>query len=245
MEQDQLYEMLVQKDEITWKSIIYDLIKSEQMNPWDINISLLAKKYMDAIKNLEEHNFFISGKVILASAMLLKMKSVKLVTENIADFDNQLFQQDEDLLDEEEGEFREEINKEYPNLLVKTPQARKRKVTLNDLMFALEKALEVDDRRKVRREGEKLIRPVELPKKKIDITVLIKDLYGKIMNFFKKREEITFDELLPSEDKMDKILTFLPLLHLSNEGKVDVNQEKSFGEIKIKRGYIDEDSSSD
>ena len=36
--QDKLYEMLINEDEITWQSIIYDLIKTEQMDPWDINI---------------------------------------------------------------------------------------------------------------------------------------------------------------------------------------------------------------
>ena len=75
--QDELLNILMQKDEITWQSLIYDLVKSEQMNPWDIDVSLLSKKYLETVKKLQEHNFFISGKVILASAILLKIKSVR------------------------------------------------------------------------------------------------------------------------------------------------------------------------
>ena len=38
-----------------------------------------------------------------------------------------------------------------PKLTIKTPQARKRKVSVNDLVFALERALEVEQRRKIRK----------------------------------------------------------------------------------------------
>ena len=56
------------KDEITWQTVIMDLIKSEQMDPWDIDISLLSKKYITALKKLQESNFYVSGKMILAAA---------------------------------------------------------------------------------------------------------------------------------------------------------------------------------
>ena len=76
--QDRLLNMLMQENEITWQTIIYDLVKSEQMNPWDIDVSVLSQKYLETIKQLQEHNFFISGKIILDAAILLKIKSIKL-----------------------------------------------------------------------------------------------------------------------------------------------------------------------
>ncbi len=231
--QDKLLNMLMQENEITWQSIIYDLVKSEQMNPWDIDVSLLTKKYIEIIKELEEHNFFISGKVLLASAILLKIKSNKLLTENIAQFDSQLFATDDELL-EEIDEMQEEFR--IPPLLLKTPQARKRKVGLNDLMRALNKALEVDKKRKIRKLKERVIREVRLPEKKINIGDLIKIIYEKILNIFKKKEEVTFTELVNSDKKEDKIMTFIPLLHLDNKNKINLDQKEHFGEIFIKKG---------
>lgn len=235
--QDQLYEMLIQKDEITWQSIIYDLVKSEQMDPWDIDISLLSKRYLDAIRELKEHNFFISGKVLLASAILLKIKSDKLIVDYIKNFDNALWPQEEiDLLEDTPQPIG---NVDIPTLLIKTPQPRKGKVSLNDLIGALQKALDVDKRRTVRRtEGSRFIREAQIPERKIDLTTLIKNLYNKIKGFFAKKEVLTFSELIPSEKKEDKILTFIPLLHLSNQGKVDIEQKENFGEIYIKE-YIE------
>mgnify|MGYP001615344817 CR=1 FL=1 len=231
--QDKLYEMLINEDEITWQSIIYELIKTEQMDPWDINISLLSKRYLETIKELQEHNFFISGKVVLAASILLKIKSYKLVNENIAQFDNLLFQKEEDLLSDEEDPLDFIGEQKIPPLLVKTPQARKRKVNVNDLIEALQRALEVDERRNIRRRDERVLREIDLPKYKIDISSLIKNLYIKIKDFFQKHPTVTFTQLLPSEKKEDKIYTFIPLLHLAAQNKVNLEQETPFGEINI------------
>lgn len=231
--QEQLYNMLLQKDELTWQSLLYELVRTEQMDPWDIDISLLTKRYIETIRKLKEANFFISGKVLLASAILLKMKSTKLVTEDIANFDTYL-NPPEETYDEIQDliENHEEIE-ERPLLTIKTPQPRKRKVTLNDLMGALQKALNINQRRVIRKvEAQKV--NVEIPKIKIDITKLIKDMYTKIINFFNfKKEKLTFDKLVMSDRREDKILTLIPLLHLDHQQKIYLNQAQPFGEIEI------------
>ncbi len=230
--QDKIYEMLIQKDEITWQSIIYDLVKSEQMDPWNIDISLLSKRYLDTIKSLKEHNFFISGKMILASAILLKLKSVKLLNEDIAEFDGYLFQSEESLLDYEDQQIQEQ-QEMIPGLLIKTPQPRKGKVNLDDLMNALKKALNVENKRVIRRSYETAINEAKIPERKYDLHLLIKDVYEKVVKLFENRKTLTFNELVNSDRKEDKILTFVPLLHLSNQNRVDLNQQEHFGDIYI------------
>ncbi len=241
--QERLYNMLLDENEVTWQTIIYELVKSEEIDPWDINISLLTKKYLETIKELQEHNFFISGKVILAASILLRMKTIKFLDEDMPDFDNLLFQNnDEDLLldnFENEGQFVD--GQKIPGLLIKTPQARKRKVNLDDLMSALKEALEVENKRLIRRAAEREIRKAEIPIKKIDISSLINNLYSRIKEFFAKHSKVTFTQLLPSQGKMDKILTFLPLLHLENQGKISMKQEVPFGEIEISEANDEED----
>lgn len=236
--QDKIYNLLLDKDEITWQSILYDLIRSGQMDPWDIDISFLTNRYLETLKTLKEANFLISGKVVLAAAILLKIKSDRLVNEKIALFDQRLF------YDEENEIVSEELKKELtkiqldvdPKLVVKTPLSRKKRVTINDLVGALQKALEVDQRRTLRRLREQEhIRKVKIPEKKIDLTSLVKSLYDKILSFFQEKETITFTELTPGERREDKIMTFIPMLHLVNQGKIDIDQEKHFGEIFIRK----------
>ncbi|MEW6062756.1 MAG: ScpA family protein [Nanoarchaeota archaeon] len=233
--QDMLYNMLVEKNEVTWQSLIYELVRTGQMDPWDIDIVLLSRRYLKALREMKEANFFISGKVILAAAILLKIKSNKLLTEHIAGFDAQLFSTGET---EELSNFNEEMERikllENPRLTIKTPLARRKKVGLKDLMDALQKALEVDKKRTLRRLREiETTANLKIPEKKIDITELIKEVYSKIKLFFTKQKELTFTQLVSSDRREDKIYTFLPLLHLDSQQKIILSQSKHFGEIKI------------
>lgn len=152
--------------------------------------------------------------------------------ENIAEFDNLLFQKEGELL-EDDFEEHSQFYKDAPNLLIKTPQARKRKVNLNDLMEALQAALQVENKRERRRSDERVLREVELPVRKVDISSLMKSLYKRLREFFKRNPKVTFRELLPSEKREDKIMTFIPLLHLENQGKISMEQKEPFGEIEI------------
>lgn len=235
-EQDRIYDLVINKEDVTWQTLIMDLIKTEQMNPWDIDISLLSKKYIDALRLLKEANFYVSGKMILAAALLLKVKSDRLVNEDISNFDALLYPKEEefelDFMDAPEP-LR---NIEKPMLTIRTPLARKRKVSVEDLMGALKKALEVNQRRLIRREDEKRV-DIKIPEKKVDIGALIKDVYTRIIGYFEvnKDGKLTFNQLLMSQNKEDKILTFLPLLHLDNEERINLRQDEHFGEIYIEK----------
>ena len=121
---------------------------------------------------------------------------------------------------------------EIPTLIPRTPQPRKRKVSIYDLVEALERALEVKKRRLLHS-----IPPmnVEAPKKKKDITEIIREVYIKIRTFFVSsvKDKLTFGKLLPSESREDKVHTFIPLLHLAQQNKIELVQESPFGEIQI------------
>lgn len=233
--QDQILDMLLKKDEITWQELIYDLVRTEQMDPWDVDLSLLAKRYLDIIKQLKEVNFFISGKVVLAAAILLKLKCTNLISEKIADFDSQLFYSDEEDIEQLAQQVTNKIDGPNIKLTIKTPQARKRRVQLQDLINALEKALEVDEKRNIRRERFEVIpEAIKLPERKLNVGDRIKIVYSKISDWFKKNSvEISFEDLLNDGGKRDKVLTFIPLLHLENERRINLKQEIAFEKIYI------------
>ena len=244
--QDQILDMLLKRDDITWQDLIKDLVKSEQMDPWDIDLSLLAKRYVDIVKQLKETNFFISGKVVLAAAILLKIKTNRLLNHNIANFDSQLFASDEDELEESYISDRGEDGPKV-RLTIKTPQARKRKVNLNDLIGALEKALDVDEKRSIRRERfERIPDTIKLPERNINIGDRVKNVYEKINFWFvKNKSDLEFNGLLENGSKEDKVSIFIPLLHLENQSKVVMKQLESFGNIYIRLNLEKKDNERD
>jgi len=239
---DKVYDIIINKDDISWQSILMDLIRVEGMNPWDVDVSKIAFAYIETLKKLQSMDFRISGKVVLAAALLLKIKSERLVGEDIDNFDR-LFamanEQDFNVYDDfDEFEYSEGIREREDlskfNLIPKTPQPRKRKVSIYDLVEALQKAMEVKKRR-ILREIPDI--PMELPKRGVNITELIKNIYEKIVEFYKKEnKKLLFSDLCVSDKKEDKVYTFMPLLHLSNQDqrKIDLEQEKNFGDIEIK-----------
>ncbi|HIH59388.1 MAG: segregation and condensation protein A [archaeon GW2011_AR17] len=234
MKEEMVYDMLLKESEVTWQDILHQLVKEEQMDPWDVDLTKLTQKYIVAVKKMKEMDYFISGKVLLASAILLKMKSNRLVQEDITNFDAFLFHQENQEF-EELGEYLpyQEHKVEIPRLGVRTPQARKRKVSLSDLIGALEKALRVDTRRKLRLQKFLAWKAPEIPERKVDIILLIDEIYKKLALLFQQKKIIPFSELDPGKGKEETILTLLPLLYLHSGKKVNLEQEEAFAEIHI------------
>jgi chromatin segregation and condensation protein Rec8/ScpA/Scc1 (kleisin family) len=75
---------------------------------------------------------------------------------------------------------------------------------------------------------------IEVPRKKIDVSALMGHLYDKILHTFNaKKEKVYFTDLIPSSSKEDKVITFIPLLHLTNQRRVDLEQASHLGPIEI------------
>ncbi|MBN2566820.1 segregation/condensation protein A [Candidatus Woesearchaeota archaeon] len=238
--EDKIFSMLINEDELTWQEMIFDLVRTEQMNPWDIDVSLIAAKFLETIKKLQELDFRVSGKVLLAAAILLRLKSNRLVAEDLEEFDRLIASSEQteqefydELMEEYEGQFIPQSSEERPTLVPRTPQPRKRKVSIYDLVEALGKALEVKKRRDLNRIPD--APDINLVDNPMNITSVIRSVYRQIRSYFiqKKGATLTFTQLLPSDSKEDKVYTFVPLLHLDNQRKVDLLQKVSFGEIGI------------
>ena len=232
--QEQIFDLLLNQEDVTWKTLLYDLVKTEQMDPWDVNITLLTQKYIAVIKKMQELDLRISGKILLAAAFLLKIKSSHLVDNDFAKLDALLNpdEGEDDFFEEFINENGQRIRQKY-HLIPKNPQPRNRKVSIHDLVKALQQAMAT--KRRILNQQ----RPInfEMPKKGIDILGVIRDLYHKITYYTTKEEgkELTFTKLLPPRaGKKEKVYTFIPLLHLENEQKVETSQKQAFDEIYVK-----------
>ena len=232
--EDRIIDIVVNRDELSWQNMILDLVKHEHMDPWNINISLLTQKYLDMLKKLKELDFRISGKMVLAAAILLRMKTKKLIGEDLSELDRLMRTEPEV---DASAEFYEDLEKEahvvqpgeIPELSPRTPQPRLRKVSIYDLMSALSQALEVRDRRVIRR------RPmvnIKMPEKKVDIMKLTNGVYDKIKTIGATGAKITFAELIAN---VDRFYVFMALLYLANidQRKIDLIQTEHYGEITI------------
>ncbi len=227
-----LLDILLKEDDYSWQELLLELVKQEGMDPWDIDIGILTKRFIEIFKKAKELDFRIPGKVVLACAILLRMQSKQMLEQDIYKLDTIIMNQEPEY--EELGEQQvvlESKMPEKPVLIPRIPQPRKRKISVYDLVNALEKALEIEQRRKIRQKKVKI--PVPQRKKKMEITTLIKKVYREIKKLAKKKKKVLFNELLPKKEKQDIVYTFLPLLYLETDSKIALNQEEPFKEIEI------------
>ncbi|MBI2044598.1 segregation/condensation protein A [Candidatus Pacearchaeota archaeon] len=232
--QEQVHDLIFSR-QIDWQEIIYDLINTEQLDPWDVDIVILSDKYLEKIQVLEEADFFVSSKVLLAASLLLRIKSEILLNKYIWSIDEILFGGKEAKKYELE---RIELDEDIPSLTPKSPIPRFRKVTLQELMESLNKAIKTENRR-IYREivNTNALREVgiSLPKRKVSIKDKIKEIYNNLALHFNKnadKRKVSFSEFV-GKDKEERIISFGPLLHLENQKKIWLDQEKHFDEIYI------------
>lgn len=239
MKQDQIHDLLFSK-EIGWQSIIYDLINTDQLDPWDIDINLLVKKYLEKIQKLEEQDFFISSKVLLAAALLLRIKSEILLNEYIKSIDEILFGKKE----KEIAKPLEKIDLEdgIPDLIPRSPVPRFRRITLKELVDSLDKAIITENRRIKREIIEKnIIRDssLKIHKKIFSAKDMVKKIYDKILKNLEGLEKVHFKKI-SGDKKEERIISFNSLFYLETQNKIWIEQSEHFGEIHIwrKKDYL-------
>lgn len=232
--QEQVHSVVF-SHEIGWQEIIYDLINTEQLDPWNVDISLLANNYLQKIQKLEEENYFVSSKVLLAAALLLRIKSEILLNKYIRSIDEILFGKRE-----KETKVLEkiELDEEIPELIPRSPIPRFRKVTLNELVESLNKAIVTENRRikKTILERNALRETgISLPKKRYIINDKIREIYDSLFSELDEKtgkKSIKFHELIKG-GREEKIIYFTSLLHLENQRKIWLHQDEHFGDIHI------------
>jgi len=245
--------MIFEEDDLKWQSLIYEMIRNGKVDPWDIDVSHFSQEYLKMIDKMKELNFRISGKVVLTAAILLRMKTNRMGLQEFLGLieEPEIEEQLEaglDDFDDSPNEVEQRIEQLAQNIknqkkkVILDPRldrTKERKVTVFELMSALKKAMEVDERRQHRtKRTEKEIeeqRP-DFKYKKFDILGKIKRVYDVLVIFFKKNKKntIEFSQIVPSKEKRDIVWTFVPLLHLANEGKIELLQDKPFGKLHVR-----------
>ncbi|MCK5607423.1 segregation/condensation protein A [Candidatus Pacearchaeota archaeon] len=234
MKQEQIHDLLF-KPEMRWQEIIYDLINTEELDPWDIDIAILADRYIEEVKDMDEGDFFVSSQVLLAAALLLRIKSEILLSDYIRSIDDILFGKEDyskRILE------RIELDGEIPELVPRSPMSRFKKVTLNELLESLNKAITTENRR-IKKEiiKKNAIREtaLSLPKKRMfSIKDKIKEIHTKLRSHLSSEEKkkISYTDLIGKE-REERILSFYPILQLENNSKVWLEQERHFHEIYV------------
>jgi len=216
--------------EYSWEQIIYKIIAWEGLDPWDLDIVALSKGFIEYLVNMERMDFKVPAKYVIIAAVLLRMKSDHL---QFIDLRTTMEEDMDDLESEIESTIIGTEPEKFDVTPITAPPKRytRRKVMVDELIAALRRALntEVKRERVLRARGN-------IDIKHEDISEKIAELYKRINNLLAhlKKDEIMFSKLVPKWEREKIVETFLPLVYLDNQGKIQCRQEDMFKEIYIR-----------
>jgi len=207
--------------ETNWKEMLIDLVETEKLDPWSIDIAVVADKFVERVKTLQMLDLHVAANVVLASSILLRMKAETL-----------LFEEEE----EPNGEVETtRVIPQIPSLTLKLRLPPPRRVTLQELIKAIEEIMKIQQRvKKPLQQIQQIPIQINLNEKEIDIDKLMEETYKNVKEKVDSYGLVTFSQLVKNKNIEEIIRTFVPLLFLMKNGKVLLFQEEFFGEIFIK-----------
>jgi len=187
---------------------------------------------MGTVKKMKRLNLHISANVILAASILLRFKS-----------DTIRFHEEKE--EEPPAMFIPDVPYQEPVIpyLEATARVTKRKVTLNELISAVEDVMS-KEKRKAQRRRQKLnvIIPeplMEMATSEEDFAKKLKEVYAHVKHKADKENMALFSNLVEHKTVENVIGTLVPLLHLANNQRISMWQEEVFGEIFVLLGNGD------
>ena len=211
-----------------WKTILIELVRTERMDPWNIDLIELAGKYLQKINGLGGTDLRIPANAILASAILLKFKSrilslKPLDEEELAD----ALAMQQQLTPEQIAELEASLPE-----LTSIRKLREGKVSLDELVLGIEKMLE-QSKSRVDKRFIKMERPeFAIPIANFNIDEKMEAIYTIIKEKADSQGLLLFS-MLPNGTVAETVETFIACLFLTNNERINMWQEQFFGQIFI------------
>lgn len=206
-------------EEATWKDLLIDLVKRNKLDPWNIDLLEVVSKYIEAVRVMKILDLRAPANIMLAASILLRMKS-----DMISFAEEQM-----EMGLAEEPMQRSGVAVEPISFRMRVPP--RRKITLTELISALDEAIKLKETRLSFEEKE-----VDMPLsiRMYDIEEDIAKIYNTVKRKADKMGMITFNSLCSLMPESDALTTvFISLLFLAHRGKIGIMQEQFFGEIIV------------
>ena len=220
MPADNNLERIVQMP--TWRELLMDLVHSNQIDPWDIDVVEITKKYIEQVKKMTMNDLRIPANLILAAAILLRFKS-------------DMLQLDEPVEQTTLDEFSEHVPmNDIPVLELRGRIPPKRRVTLDELVSAVEEVFSREQERQAPPAVVNIPPAIEIKLAEFNLDEQMIAVQGKLTRQADGEGLVTFSALLDEPTRHAVVYTLLPLLFLAQRGEVTLAQDPFFGEIFIR-----------
>jgi len=224
-DEENILKMIIEKE--SWEEVIYQIVSLENLNPWDVDLVKLTERFIEYLNKLEKMDFRVPGKIVFIAAVLLRLKADYL----------SIFEEEETIEDIAKQPQIVDLGIDPKLIQLGLPMKRipKRQITIEELMGALQKAMQVRVRRDLRKHAWRQRIASQIVEE--DITKRIDRMMDEIESAMKKKseKEVKFKDLVKDWNREQIISKFIPLLHLEQNKKISTEQLEFFKDIIIKK----------
>ncbi len=208
----------------TWRELLVELVSSNKLDPWDVDIEKVVDGYLAAIKKMKVLDLRVPANMVLAASILLRMKSDSL----------SIFAMHEEAPVEEQLLAGPRVRPEVEQLVPRARMQPRRKVTLQELLSALDHAMKIEVKRQV--DHERMTAPISIEIDKEDIEEKMERLFKRIKRSLDREKMTTLAQVSAAFGNTQDLLIdlFVPMLFLAHMGRIAVLQDIFFGDILIK-----------
>lgn len=205
----------------TWRDILLSLVETNKLNVWDIDVGRIIHSYLDFIKKLKLLDLYVPANIIFAASIMIRLKSSTISFEQIG----------QAALDAEQDAGMQRILPEIGEIYPRMRLQPNKRITLDDLLGALNEAMAIEKRHAERPQTERV--PINIVFD-IGIDERIKTIFDLIERNIDSEKMASF-LVLKSQFGEDPLLNlFIPLLYLMQKNKILLYQDLFFGDILIK-----------
>ena len=208
-------------------NILFEFHKLEKLTPWNVNIAYLLTSFLEQMEKTGKVDFRASGVALDSSALIYLMKSRLLLS-----------------LEEQPAPARAPQDFLPPPLFLPL-RHELTSTTIHSLLEALDDALKGEKLIRLERSIEVPILPTpseilpQLDLYLMEIELQMEKLHANLLERVKGAGIIEFSSLIKGMMRLEAIRTFILLLFLAQEGKVDLWQNEESEEIYISVGDLD------
>ena len=219
--------------------LLLHLIKTSNVDIFDIEIEIITKQYLEYIEQMEELNLNVASEYLVMAAELIEMKSATLLPKKEVEEDEYEEDPREQLIERllEYKKYKEvtssfkELENERHQIFTKVSENLKQyqsdevtpilDIDLDILMNAFQKFLQ-------RKEDEKPIQTTVTTKE-----YSVKERSREIKSLLKSKKRVKFEELFEIRRRDYIVVTFLSILAMCKKQELEIHQSGPFDEIVV------------
>lgn len=226
--------------------LLLHLIKKDNIDIYDINLSDLTNQYLEYIRQMETLNLDVASEYLVMAAELIEMKSRALLPKSEFDSTDEYEEDPTQQLIKKLIDYKQykELSSELRNLemnrseiYTKVPENLIEYVDKKEIMskynISFEDLLNAMNQFIVRKDSEKPLNTT-ITNKEISVS----EKSRQIKEILKNRKEVTFNELFEVNTKTEVIITFLSILELARKKEIVLSQENNFDNIIVRLSEV-------